>query len=293
MSQREGWNMCRIICWALAAVAGILVVKGIIGAVGFIAAVMAGAALAVFIGLVLTRLFCMKQGAGADMVPSAEAAKASAASAAQATTQAAKDAGAKAKDSAADAGAAVKAAAGNVAAKTGAAADVGASDVADAKPSDTAAAKPAGEKAAKPAAAKPAAKEGADKPAAKATKAAAKPAAKPAKAAKAAASDAPAPSAEETGTRPEALSAPKGGKADNLKEIKGIGPKLETMLHGMGFYHFDQIASWGADEVAWVDSNIKGFKGRVSRDNWVEQAKVLAAGGETEFSKRVGDGDVY
>ena len=119
MSQREGWNMCRIICWALAAVAGILVVKGIIGAVGFIAAVMAGAALAVFIGLVLTRLFCMKQGAGADMVPSAEAAKASAASAAQATTQAAKDAGAKAKDSAADAGAAVKAAAGNVAAKTG------------------------------------------------------------------------------------------------------------------------------------------------------------------------------
>ena len=80
MSQREGWNMCRIICWALAAVAGILVVKGIIGAVGFIAAVMAGAALAVFIGLVLTRLFCMKQGAGADMVPSAEAAKASAAS---------------------------------------------------------------------------------------------------------------------------------------------------------------------------------------------------------------------
>ena len=37
----------------------------------------------------------------------------------------------------------------------------------------------------------------------------------------------------------------------------------------------------------------KGFKGRVSRDDWVEQAKILAAGGETEFSKRVEDGDVY
>ena len=51
--------------------------------------------------------------------------------------------------------------------------------------------------------------------------------------------------------------------------------------------------AWTADEVAWVDANLQGFKGRVSRDTWVEQAKVLASGGETEFSKRVEDGDVY
>jgi len=95
------------------------------------------------------------------------------------------------------------------------------------------------------------------------------------------------------GSRPEALSAPKGGKADNLKEIKGVGPKLETLLNEMGFYHFDQIANWGAEEVAWVDANLEGFKGRVSRDNWVDQAKTLASGGETEFSKRARDGDVY
>jgi predicted flap endonuclease-1-like 5' DNA nuclease len=95
------------------------------------------------------------------------------------------------------------------------------------------------------------------------------------------------------GSRPEALSAPKGGKADNLKEIKGVGPKLEAMLNDMGFYHFDQIANWDPNEVAWVDANIKGFKGRVSRDNWVDQAKTLASGGETEFSKRARDGDVY
>jgi predicted flap endonuclease-1-like 5' DNA nuclease len=98
---------------------------------------------------------------------------------------------------------------------------------------------------------------------------------------------------ENEGTKPEMLSAPRGGTADNLKEIKGVGPKLEKMLHGMGFYHFDQIANWTPDEVAWVNANLTGFKGRVTRDDWVAQAKILAAGGETEFSKRVDKGDVY
>lgn len=95
------------------------------------------------------------------------------------------------------------------------------------------------------------------------------------------------------GTRPEALDGPRGGKADNLKEIKGIGPKLEKLCNRLGFYHFDQIANWTDDEVAWVNANLEGFKGRVSRDQWVAQAKILAAGGETEFSKRVDDGKVY
>ena len=92
---------------------------------------------------------------------------------------------------------------------------------------------------------------------------------------------------------PAALSAPRGGAADDLKQIKGVGPKLEELCNELGFYHFDQIAGWTAAEVAWVDENLKGFKGRVSRDNWVEQAKTLAAGGETEFSKRVASGGVY
>lgn len=95
------------------------------------------------------------------------------------------------------------------------------------------------------------------------------------------------------GTKPETLTEARAGGADNLKEIKGVGPKLETLLNELGFYHFDQIASWNADEVAWVNANLSGFKGRVSRDDWVEQAKVLAAGGDTEFSKRVDKGDVY
>ncbi|MCX7645880.1 MAG: hypothetical protein N2Z62_11385 [Rhodobacteraceae bacterium] len=93
--------------------------------------------------------------------------------------------------------------------------------------------------------------------------------------------------------KPKGLKAARGGRADDLKKIKGVGPKLEQMLHGMGYFHFDQIAAWTEQEVAWVDDNLEGFKGRVSRDNWVEQAKLLAAGGETEFSRRVGKGEVY
>ena len=95
------------------------------------------------------------------------------------------------------------------------------------------------------------------------------------------------------GKKPETLSQAREGGPDNLKEIKGVGPKLEQLLHSMGFYHFDQIANWTAEEVAWVNANLQGFKGRVTRDNWVEQAKILAAGGDTEFSKRVDKGDVY
>jgi len=95
------------------------------------------------------------------------------------------------------------------------------------------------------------------------------------------------------GAKPEMLSEARAGGADNLKEIKGVGPKMEQMLNQMGVYHFDQVAGWSADEVAWVDANLKGFKGRVSRDGWVDQAKILAAGGETEFSKRVDKGGVY
>ena len=107
------------------------------------------------------------------------------------------------------------------------------------------------------------------------------------------AAPAPVMSAPAGGTKPAMLSAARGGSPDDLKKIKGVGPKLEAMLHGMGFYHYDQIANWTAAEVAWVDENLEGFKGRVSRDGWVAQAKILAAGGETEFSQRVEDGDVY
>lgn len=98
---------------------------------------------------------------------------------------------------------------------------------------------------------------------------------------------------KDEGEKPMTLSAAREGGADDLKQIKGVGPKMESLLNSLGFFHFDQVASWSDQEVAWVDANLEGFKGRVSRDSWVDQAKVLASGGETEFSKRVEDGGVY
>ncbi|MEJ8474321.1 NADH-quinone oxidoreductase subunit E [Roseibium algae] len=133
-------------------------------------------------------------------------------------------------------------------------------------------------KAEAPAAAEPAKK--AEKPAAKADAPAPVSKAKPA-------DDAPAVAEKE----PQLLKAARDGKADDLKQLKGVGPKLEGTLNELGFYHFDQVAGWGAAEIEWVDSRLK-FKGRIERDGWVAQAKILAEGGETDFSKRVAKGDV-
>jgi len=90
---------------------------------------------------------------------------------------------------------------------------------------------------------------------------------------------------------PELLKEARGGKPDDLKKLKGVGPKLEATLNELGFFHFDQVASWGPAEVAWVDSRLK-FKGRIERDGWIDQAKILASGEDTEFSKRVEAGEV-
>lgn len=87
-----------------------------------------------------------------------------------------------------------------------------------------------------------------------------------------------APAPGEAG-KPVFLTAARADGPDDLKLIKGVGPKLETMLHDMGVFHFDQIAAWGPAEEAWMDDNLEGFRGRVSRDEWVAQAKTLAAGG--------------
>ena len=99
--------------------------------------------------------------------------------------------------------------------------------------------------------------------------------------------------ADGPGKKPRTMKAPRKAGADDLKLIKGVGPKMETLLHGLGFFHFDQVSKWSADEVAWVDQNLEGFKGRVSRDSWVDQAKSLAAGEETEFSQRAKKDGIY
>ncbi|PKP71217.1 MAG: NADH-quinone oxidoreductase subunit NuoE [Alphaproteobacteria bacterium HGW-Alphaproteobacteria-4] len=93
--------------------------------------------------------------------------------------------------------------------------------------------------------------------------------------------------------KPAALAVARGGKADDLKLIKGVGPKMEALLNRLGFFHYDQIAGWSAAELAWVDDNLEGFKGRASRDGWVEQAKLLATGAETEFAARARKEGIY
>lgn len=93
------------------------------------------------------------------------------------------------------------------------------------------------------------------------------------------------------GARPLGLAAPRGGKADDLKLIKGIGKQNEERLHALGVWHFDQIAAWSAENVKWIGSYL-AFPGRIDRERWIEQATALARGEKTEFAKRVEAGDV-
>lgn len=93
------------------------------------------------------------------------------------------------------------------------------------------------------------------------------------------------------GQQPKGLTAPRGGNADDLKTIEGIGPGMERLCNDLGFFHFDQIAGWTAPEIAWVDANLKGFKGRVTRDRWVRQAKLIGEVGIEEFRRRAKTND--
>jgi len=97
--------------------------------------------------------------------------------------------------------------------------------------------------------------------------------------------------ARHAGRRPYGLAAPLGGQPDDLKRIRGIGPRNEGRLHGLGIWHFTQIRVWSEENVKWVGSYL-AFTGRIDREKWVDQARELAAGHETEFSRRVAAGKV-
>ena len=87
------------------------------------------------------------------------------------------------------------------------------------------------------------------------------------------------------------LKAPKNGQKDNLQLIKGIGPVLENMLNEIGIYHFDQIAALTPEDIEFINKKL-AFSGRIERDDWIAQAKILAQGIDTEFSKKVKAGKV-
>jgi len=75
--------------------------------------------------------------------------------------------------------------------------------------------------------------------------------------------------------RPPALDAPRSGVKDDLKQIKGIGPRIEASLNELGIFHFSQIARWTKKHAAWVDERLN-LKGRIARENWIGQARELS-----------------
>jgi NADH-quinone oxidoreductase subunit E len=80
------------------------------------------------------------------------------------------------------------------------------------------------------------------------------------------------------------LSAPRGGKADDLKLIWGVGDKLERVLNDAGIYHFDQIASWSDKDLAWFDRKFGEAGAKAKSDKWIEQCRKLASGWRPENS---------
>jgi predicted flap endonuclease-1-like 5' DNA nuclease len=76
--------------------------------------------------------------------------------------------------------------------------------------------------------------------------------------------------------------------ADDLTRIKGLGAKLAGILAEQGITRFAQIAAWSEDDIARMDANLGRFAGRITRDHWVEQAKLLESGDESGFAEKFG-----
>ncbi|MEP2103346.1 MAG: hypothetical protein ABJP02_08390 [Parasphingorhabdus sp.] len=78
------------------------------------------------------------------------------------------------------------------------------------------------------------------------------------------------------------------GDPDNLRLIKGVGPKLNTLLNNLGVTRYDQIASWKEAEIEEMDKYLESFSGRITRDSWIDQAKYLAKDDIAGFEKKYG-----
>ena len=93
-------------------------------------------------------------------------------------------------------------------------------------------------------------------------------------------------SADAAADAPLATTASAG--ADNLRLLKGVGPKLAALLTQLGITRFDQIAAWNEADIVRVDAQLGNFKGRIVRDNWIEQARLLASGDVAGFEAKFG-----
>lgn len=97
---------------------------------------------------------------------------------------------------------------------------------------------------------------------------------------------APAPVPEPAAPVPAPAAPP--ASADDLSRIKGVGPKLVALLAELGVTSFAQVAGWSDADVTRIDDQLGRFKGRITRDQWIAQAQLLAAGDETGFAERFG-----
>ena len=86
---------------------------------------------------------------------------------------------------------------------------------------------------------------------------------------------------------PVAAGTPEAGE-DDLLRMKGVGPKLKALLSELGITRFAQIAAWTDTDIAAIDARLGNFKGRPIRDQWVDQAKYLAAGDIAGFEAQYG-----
>jgi predicted flap endonuclease-1-like 5' DNA nuclease len=84
---------------------------------------------------------------------------------------------------------------------------------------------------------------------------------------------------------------PVAGQFDDLKRIRGVGVLIEKKLNSLGVASYERIANWTRADIDRVNE-ILDFKGRIERENWVEQARILSSGGYTEFSRRADRGEV-
>ena len=77
--------------------------------------------------------------------------------------------------------------------------------------------------------------------------------------------------------------------ADDLLLIKGLGPKIKAQLAELGITSFAQIAAWSEADIDRIDAQLGRFQGRIRRESWVEQARLLAAGDMAGFAQRFGN----
>jgi len=103
-----------------------------------------------------------------------------------------------------------------------------------------------------------------------------------------AAGQTPGAEADAVGAPPTGLPRPEG-EPDDLQRISGIGPGIEKTLHELGVFHFRQIAAFTPENVAWVNRRLR-FRGRIEREDWIGQARTLAAGGEAGDRPSAGPG---